>query len=73
MTGANRLLIGVGWSMVVLLAWWRYRSLSRRRANRPSGSPARLREMEGQTGSGITLDRGHTIEVAFSQQPPSTR
>jgi cation:H+ antiporter len=24
MTGANRLLIGVGWSMVVFLAWWRY-------------------------------------------------
>jgi cation:H+ antiporter len=23
MTGANRLLIGIGWSMVVLLAWWR--------------------------------------------------
>ncbi len=25
MTGANRLLIGVGWSMVVLIAWFRYR------------------------------------------------
>lgn len=24
MTGANRLLIGVGWSAVVLLAWWRH-------------------------------------------------
>ena len=36
-------------------------------------TPAQLREMEGQTGSGITLDRGHTIEVASSQQPPSTR
>ncbi len=66
MTGANRLLIGVGWSMVVLLAWWRYRSLSRRRAKSPERvTPAQLHEMEGQTGSGITLDRGHTIEVAF--------
>jgi cation:H+ antiporter len=24
MTGANRLLIGVGWSSIVLLAWWRH-------------------------------------------------
>jgi cation:H+ antiporter len=26
MTGANRLLIGLGWSLVVLVAWWRTRS-----------------------------------------------
>jgi cation:H+ antiporter len=25
MTGANRLLIGVGWSLVVFIAWWRWR------------------------------------------------
>jgi cation:H+ antiporter len=25
MTGANRLLIGIGWSMVVFIAWWRIR------------------------------------------------
>jgi len=25
MTGSNRLLIGVGWSMVVLVAWWQWR------------------------------------------------
>ena len=25
MTGANRLLIGLGWSMVVFIAWWRWR------------------------------------------------
>ncbi|MGI8793051.1 MAG: sodium:proton exchanger [Acidimicrobiales bacterium] len=25
MTGANRLLIGVGWTAVVFMAWWRYR------------------------------------------------
>ncbi len=25
MTGANRLLIGIGWSMVVFIAWWRSR------------------------------------------------
>ena len=25
MTGANRLLIGIGWALVVLLAWFRFR------------------------------------------------
>src|SRR3954447_19043803 len=25
MTGSNRLLIGVGWSLVVFIAWWRWR------------------------------------------------
>ena len=25
MTGANRLLIGIGWAMVVFIAWWRWR------------------------------------------------
>jgi cation:H+ antiporter len=28
MTGANRLLIGLGWSMVVFVAWWRMRGRS---------------------------------------------
>ncbi|HUS62566.1 MAG TPA: hypothetical protein VMY34_10240, partial [Acidimicrobiales bacterium] len=31
MTGANRLLIGVGWSMVVFIAWWRWRAQGTRR------------------------------------------
>jgi cation:H+ antiporter len=31
MTGANRLLIGVGWALVVLVAWWRWRSRGQRR------------------------------------------
>lgn len=30
MTGANRLLIGIGWSMVVFIAWQRHRSRGRR-------------------------------------------
>jgi cation:H+ antiporter len=30
MTGANRLLIGIGWSMVVFIAWWRSRARGRR-------------------------------------------
>src|SRR4051794_18893546 len=31
MTGSNRLLIGVGWALVVFLAWWRWRSRGARR------------------------------------------
>src|SRR4029079_10621992 len=31
MTGGNRLLIGVGWSMVVLVAAWRMTSIARKR------------------------------------------
>jgi len=30
MTGSNRLLIGVGWAMVVFIAWWQHRKRSRR-------------------------------------------
>jgi cation:H+ antiporter len=29
MTGANRLLIGIGWALVVLLAWYRLRGRGR--------------------------------------------
>ena len=61
MTGANRLLIGVGWSMVVLLASWRYRTLTRRRAATPERVTAvQMHSLEGQSGSGITLgQRAH--------------
>jgi cation:H+ antiporter len=38
MTGANRLLIGVGWSMVVFVAWWQWR----RRGNREEARQIRL-------------------------------
>jgi cation:H+ antiporter len=46
MTGANRLLIGVGWSMVIFVAWWKYRK-------------------RGERMSGVTLDRSHSVELAF--------
>ena len=36
MTGANRLLIGIGWTMVVFIAWWRWRQ---------QGEPERGREI----------------------------
>jgi cation:H+ antiporter len=46
MTGANRLLIGVGWSMVIFVAWYKYRQ-------------------RGQRMRDVTLDRGHSVELAF--------
>jgi cation:H+ antiporter len=35
MTGANRLLIGVGWAMVVIIAWFRFRTAGRPRNDVP--------------------------------------
>ena len=49
MTGANRLLIGIGWSMVVFIAWSRLR-------RRGGGS---------ERWSGIRLSREHSIELGF--------
>jgi len=57
MTGANRLLIGVGWSLVVFLAWYSLRRRNRAGAGRPQPAAAGLRE--------ITLDRTHSVELAF--------
>jgi cation:H+ antiporter len=57
MTGANQLLIGVGWSMVVFVAAWRFRKLTvaERRAIAPKhhGTPD------------VRLDRTRTVELAF--------
>ncbi len=53
MTGGNRLLIGIGWSLVVLLAAWRI---------------TRIARTQGYTGpleTDVTLDRPHAIEIAF--------
>ena len=50
MTGANRLLIGIGWSMVVFIAWYRLRSTT--------AEPRRRWE-------GIRLSRDHSIELGF--------
>lgn len=53
MTGGNRLLIGIGWSLVVLLAAWRMKTIARR---------------QGYTGpidDEVKLDRGHSVEIAF--------
>jgi cation:H+ antiporter len=60
MTGANRLLIGVGWPMVVFIAWWRARSRERRRPRRRS-VPGRDRAETAE----VRLERTHSVEVAF--------
>ncbi len=56
MTGANRLLIGVGWSSVVFIAWYRSR---RKGHDRPSDAPP------GAPLTEIRLQRSHTVEIAF--------
>ena len=50
MTGANRLLIGLGWSMVVFIAWYRLR--------KTTAEPRPRWE-------GIRLTRDHSIEIGF--------
>jgi cation:H+ antiporter len=53
MTGANRLLIGVGWTMVIFIAYYRLK--------------ARNRLVKTPTGrwEGVRLDRDHSIEIGF--------
>lgn len=53
MTGANRLLIGVGWSMVVILAAWRMTRIARRRG------------YLGEIDTDVHLERPHAIEIMF--------
>jgi cation:H+ antiporter len=53
MTGGNRLLIGVGWSMVVLLAAWRLKRIAKERRQPP---PEDL---------GVALGRSNSIGIAF--------
>jgi cation:H+ antiporter len=53
MTGANRLLIGVGWSMVVILAAWRMTRIARQRGYR------------GEIDTQVRLERPHAIEIMF--------
>jgi cation:H+ antiporter len=56
MTGANRLLIGIGWSLVVFIAWYRTR-------RKVAAGEVR----SGGTGrwAGIRLERTHGVELAF--------
>lgn len=61
MTGANRLLIGVGWSMVVLIAAWRY-----------SKKGIRRREVELERSHGIDI-AFLTIATMYSLSLPLKR
>jgi len=56
MTGANQLLIGVGWSLVVLLAAYRIT----KSGAAPVADPAPAR-----TPTDVVLARTHSVEVAF--------
>jgi cation:H+ antiporter len=51
MTGANRLLIGIGWTMVIFVAFYRLRS---------KGVLAK-----GERWEGVRLDREHSIEISY--------
>jgi cation:H+ antiporter len=53
MTGGNRLLIGVGWALVVLLAAWRITSIARKRG------------YTGELDTDVHLERPHAIEITF--------
>lgn len=56
MTGGNQLLIGVGWSLVVLLATSRIRHL------RSTSAPTDLHD---STPMEVVLERSHAVEIAF--------
>ena len=60
MTGANRLLIGIGWSSVVFIAWYRTRRIGRRETGAAGNGHAPVARF-----TGVTLERSHAIEVAF--------
>jgi cation:H+ antiporter len=53
MTGGNRLLIGIGWSVVVLLAAWRITHVAREQG------------YKGPLETDVRLDRPHAIEITF--------
>ena len=57
MTGGNQLLIGAGWSLVVLVGAWRIRQARRgRELKNVRAVPAT---------SEVQLDRGHSVAIAF--------
>jgi cation:H+ antiporter len=64
MTGANQLLIGVGWSLVVLLAAYRVKKAGAARDADPSLQPV-AEPAPGRTPTDVVLARSHSVEVAF--------
>ncbi len=64
MTGANRLLIGIGWASVVFIAWYRTRRL-RRRAEAEAAADGTEVPARSLRWSDVRLERSHAVEVAF--------
>jgi cation:H+ antiporter len=64
MTGANQLLIGVGWSLVVLLAAYRIKKAGAAAGAEPSLQPV-VDPPPGRTPTDVVLARSHSVEVAF--------
>ncbi len=64
MTGANRLLIGIGWASVVFIAWYRTRRL-RRRAEEEAAADGTEVPARSLRWSDVRLERSHAVEVAF--------
>jgi cation:H+ antiporter len=62
MTGANRLLIGIGWAMVVFIAWWRVRGS--RAAHRHSGVHVATHGPPTRR-YGIRLARSKAVELSY--------
>ena len=60
MTGGNRLLIGLGWSAVVIVAWWRARA-RRTAGSRLIADPSVRVTNEG---TAIVLNSGQVVELA---------
>jgi cation:H+ antiporter len=65
MTGSNRLLIGIGWSMVVLVAWWQWRKRGRRQAEvtLERSHSVELAFLAVATVYSLTLPLRHTITL----------
>ena len=63
MTGANRLLIGIGWSMVVFVAWYRWRQ---------RGEPEKAREVTLERSHSVEL-AFLTVACAYSLTLPLKR
>ncbi|MCU1458076.1 MAG: sodium/calcium exchanger family protein [Actinomycetia bacterium] len=53
MTGSNRLLIGIGWPLVVFIAAWRMRAIAKRKT------------YDGDLETDVHLERSHSVEIAF--------
>src|SRR5581483_9542190 len=68
MTGSNRLLIGIGWSMVVFVAWWQWRRRGRRETEvrLERSHSVEIAFLGLATAYSLTLPLRHTISLIDS-------